>query len=97
MKSLQDALYNWLTIKVVSDERPEDTPAKDTMELFEEILKEEHGLQKIQVEKESDMYIIHFVKNEEEKVSRFPVDLIEVMLNQIKSEPEKYKNYSIES
>lgn len=96
MKSLQDALYNWLTIKVVSDERPEDTPAKETMDLFEDILKEEHGLTNIKVEKESEMYFVHFVKNGEEKSSRFPVDLIEVMLNQIKSEPEKYKSYSVE-
>lgn len=96
MKSLQDAIYNWLTIKVVSDERPEDTPAKETVALFEDILKVEHGLMNIKVEKESDMYFVHFVKNGEEKNQRFPVDLIEVMLNQIKSEPEKFKSYPAE-
>lgn len=29
MKSLQDALYNWLTIRVVCDARPDDSAARN--------------------------------------------------------------------
>ena len=44
MKSVQDSLYNWLTIKVVSDARPEDIAATETEEMFLSILTEEHGI-----------------------------------------------------
>ena len=40
--SVQDSLYNWLTIKVVSDARPEDIAAAETEKMFLSILKEEH-------------------------------------------------------
>ena len=91
MKSLQDALYNWLTIKVVSDARPDDGPAKETTTLFEEILTDEYGVKNIQVSKDERMYSLQFEKDGEERSSKFPIELIEVMLNQIQSEPEKFK------
>ena len=40
MNSVQDAIYNWLTIKVVIDHRPEDTAAKETVLWFENTLQE---------------------------------------------------------
>lgn len=93
MKSLQDNLYNWLTIKVVSQERPDDTAAAETEKMFEEMLIQEHGLTNIEIEKDEVMYYVLFDQNGERKKSRFPRELIEVMLNQINSEPEKYVNY----
>lgn len=93
MNSLQDNLYNWLTIKIVSDERPNDTAAVETEKMFGEMLIQEHGLTNIVIEKDEVMYYVHFDQNGERKKSRFPRELIEVMLNQINSEPEKYVNY----
>ncbi|MEH7346910.1 hypothetical protein V7122_24055 [Bacillus sp. JJ1532] len=93
MKSLQDTLYNWLSIKVVILERPDDKAAAETVKMFEDMLIEEHGLSDIQIEKDEIMYYVHFDQDGERKKSRFPIELIEVMLNQIKSEPEKYVNY----
>ncbi|MDM5226377.1 hypothetical protein QUF73_09130 [Cytobacillus sp. NJ13] len=93
MKSLQDSLYNWLTIKIVCDERPDDTAAADTERMFFDILAEEHEISDIEVEKDDVMYFVHYTKGEERKKSRFPRELIEVMLNQIQNEPEKYVNY----
>jgi hypothetical protein len=93
MNSLQDAIYNWLTIKVVVDERPEDTAAVDTKSLFEEILADEHGVQVPEVKTDEQMYYVYLEKNGEEKTYRFPRDLIEVMIDQINGEPEKYPNY----
>ncbi|WNS77029.1 hypothetical protein RRV45_08605 [Bacillus sp. DTU_2020_1000418_1_SI_GHA_SEK_038] len=93
MRSLQDNLYNWLTIKVVSLERPDDTAAADTVKMFEEMLIDEHRLSNIEIETDEMMYYVHFDQDGERKKSRFPRELIEVMLNQIKSEPEKYVNY----
>jgi hypothetical protein len=93
MKSLQDSLYNWLTIKIVCEDRPDDTAAADTERMFLEILLEEHNISDIQFEKDDVMYYVHYTKGEERSKCRFPRELIEVMLKQIQSEPEKYVNY----
>lgn len=93
MKSLHDVLYNWLTIKVVSDARPSDSAAKDTTDLFEEIMTTEYGVSDIDISKDESMYYISYTQAGESKKDRFPIELIEVMLNQINENPEKYKNY----
>lgn len=93
MNSLQDALYNWLTIKIVIDERPDDTAAIDTEKMFYDILKDKHNLTNIEVTKDDIMYYVHFDHEGERKKQRFPRELIEVMLNQINQQPEKYQNY----
>lgn len=96
MKSLQDTLYNWLTIKIVSDERPDDTAAAETEEMFKEMLINEHGLSNIKIETDEIMYYVHYDQNRETKKARFPRELIEVMLKQMISEPDKYVNYPVE-
>jgi len=93
MKSLQDTLYNWLTIKVVCDARPDDTAASDTRLLFEQLLHEEHHVEITVVRKEEPFYFVEYLINHEQKTGRFPIELIDVMLDQINAEPEKYKNY----
>lgn len=93
MRSLQDTLYNWLTIKVVAEARPDDKSAHDTMKLFEGILLEDHKLSNIIVSKEDPMYYVEYEKDEERHKVRFPIELIDVMLEQIKNEPDKYHNY----
>jgi hypothetical protein len=93
MKSLQDALYNWLTIKVVADARPDDEAAQETEAFFAEILKNDFQVTHIEVSKDEVMYLIKFQKDNEPKTVRFPVELIDVMLEQINREPEKYINY----
>lgn len=93
MKTLQDTLYNWLTIKVVVDERPNDTAAVDTEKMFYEMLVEDQGLKNIEVTTDAVMYYVHYDLEGERKSSRFPRELIEVMLNQINESPERYANY----
>ncbi|PLR79215.1 hypothetical protein CU633_01535 [Bacillus sp. V3-13] len=93
MRSLQDALYNWLSIKVVSDARPDDTAAKDTTKLFEELLAKDHGISEIVITKGETMYELTYSHQNQEKKSSFPVELIDVMINQIEEEPEKFINY----
>jgi len=95
MKSVQDTLYNWLTIKVVCDARPDDTAARDTLNLFEEMLAD-LNLSNIEVTTDVVMYYVSYQQGEETKRTRFPRELIEVMLQQINQEPEKYENYPIE-
>ncbi len=93
MNSVQDALYNWLTIKVVCDERPTDKAAVETESMFLAILEEDHKVFDITIEVDDVMYYISFVKEGEVAKTRFPRELIEVMINQIKESPEKYVNY----
>ncbi|NHC42901.1 hypothetical protein G6549_23680 [Bacillus sp. MM2020_1] len=95
MKSVQDTLYNWLTIKVVCDARPDDTAAKDTLNLFEEMIADLH-LSNLVVTKDDLMYYVSYQQGEETKKARFPQELIEVMLKQINQDPKKYENYPIE-
>ena len=49
MNSIQDALYNWLTIKVVCEERPEDKAARETEIMFLAILKEDFNVSDITI------------------------------------------------
>ncbi|KMJ58487.1 hypothetical protein AB685_11425 [Bacillus sp. LL01] len=93
MRSLQDTLYNWLTIKVVAEARPDDKSAQDTRELFEGILLDDHKLANIVVSKEDPMYYVEYDKDGERHKVRFPIELIDVMLEQIQNEPDKYHNY----
>lgn len=91
MKTLKDTLYNWLTIKVVSESRPKDTAALETVKLFSEILKNDFHVDNIEYKKDDVLYYVKYDENDEEKHVRFPVDLIEHMLNQMNEEPEKFK------
>lgn len=93
MNSLQDAIYNWLTIKVVIDERPDDTAALETEKMFYDSLIEKHALSNIEVTTDDEMYYVQFEHEGEKKKQRFPRELIEVMLNQIMQQPERYRNY----
>lgn len=93
MKSLQDTLYNWLTIKVVADAREDDESAQDTEKLFYELLTTEHGLTDIKIEKDQEMYFVHYSLEDARKSAKFPVELIDVMLQEMESEPDKFINY----
>ncbi len=93
MKSLQDAVYNWLTIKVVLDNRPDDSAAAETEKMFRDILHNEHSLTEISVSEDAAMYYVNGKQNGRLRSYRFPRELIEIMLNQIKREPEKFQNY----
>ncbi|WP_071395475.1 hypothetical protein [Bacillus tuaregi] len=93
MEKIQDAIYNWLTIKVVIEERPDDKAAAETEEMFRSILMEELGLSEIEVKKENGFYQISYCLEGEQRSTRFPQELIEVMLNQINESPDRYQNY----
>ncbi|WP_261133845.1 hypothetical protein [Bacillus sp. Marseille-Q3570] len=85
--NLQDALYNWLTIKKVSDERKDDQAAKDTLDFFEEILRDDHAVNDIQIEQEPPFYIIHYKIEGKNYKKQFPIELIDALYESIESEP----------
>jgi hypothetical protein len=85
---LQDALFNWLQIKMVSDARPDDKAAKDTMLFFEEILKEDHKLTSFQtVERDDTMIDVKFEQEGAEKIQSFDREIVEQLLIDINSNP----------
>jgi hypothetical protein len=96
MKTLKDALYNWLTIRVVYDARPDDAAAKETVELFEEILLSQHGVSDMEISKDKTMYHVSYKHEGEIKKDRFPIILADITLNQINENPERYENYPVE-
>lgn len=93
MRTLQDVLYNWITIKVVADARADDKAAQSTTEMFARILSEDYNVTKLQVSSDENKYYINYLHDGEEKSTRFSSDVVEILLNQIKLEPEKYVNY----
>ena len=92
MKSLQDALYNWLTIQVVCEARPEDSAAAETEEFFRDMLEKDHEVFVDSISKISPFYFVNYSRKGEQGTHRFPIELIDMMLEQIQLEPEKYKN-----
>jgi hypothetical protein len=89
---LQDALFNWLQIKTVSDARPDDHAAKETLSFFEEILSEDHQLTKFEITNTDDTMIhIRFESDGKSKTLMFQRETVEQLLEDIKSNP-KYNN-----
>jgi hypothetical protein len=93
MKTLKDALYNWLTIKVVLNARPDDTAARETTELFEEILLSQYEVIDLEISKDDKMYHVSYKQAGEAKKDRFPIILANITLDQINENPERYENY----
>lgn len=85
--NLDDAIYNWLSIKLVAEAREDDLAAKDTYEFFSDILSEDHRIEQIEANKEDDWYIVTFVSEGEQQKKQYPSELIEALLLQIESEP----------
>jgi hypothetical protein len=85
---LQDALFNWLQMKIVSDARPEDGAAKETLDFFNIILMEDHHLSDIKdgVE-DGDKLYIQYVVDGESKKQTFDRERAEQLLTDINSNP----------
>lgn len=74
--TLDDALFNWLQIKYVAEQQPEDEPAQETYAFFTTILEEDHRLQDIQVQEKDAMYVIRFKQDDTEHSKRFPIEFV---------------------
>src|SRR4051812_12364897 len=86
--TLQDALFNWLQIKIVSEARTDDQAAKDTLEFFEQILKEDHHLTNFEVAL-TDETMVHLQYEADGKVKKqmFSRESVEKLLEDINSNP----------
>lgn len=84
---LQDALFNWLQMKVVSQARPNDTAAEETERFFMEILTEDHLLSNLQVDSDETMYKIRYEVGGKSKLQMFEKEAVDRLLADIQAEP----------
>lgn len=82
-----DALFNWLQMKYVAEQRPDDQAAQDTHQFFTDILTEDFKLQDLTVETNDVMYIVRFVQEGKPTEKTFPIEFVRQLLHDIESEP----------
>ncbi|WP_139997851.1 hypothetical protein [Paenibacillus paridis] len=84
----EDALFNWLQIKVVSNARLDDQAAQETLSFFEQILSEDHGLSDYSIIRTDDTMIhVKYTKEGRSKLQLYPRELGEQLLTDIESNP----------
>ncbi|MFD0588084.1 hypothetical protein ACFQZE_08725 [Paenibacillus sp. GCM10027627] len=85
---LEDALFNWLQIKIVAEARPGDGAATDTLLFFEQVLREDHGLDSFELLKTDDTMIhVRYVKEARAKLQMYPRETGEQLLQDIINNP----------
>ncbi|MBU8906732.1 hypothetical protein [Desertibacillus haloalkaliphilus] len=85
--NIQDAIYNWLSIKVVADARPDDDAARDTYEFFDEMLTNDLEIEKVEITQDDVLYYVHYWIAGEEHKKQYPIELIDALLDSINAEP----------
>ncbi|WP_028549254.1 hypothetical protein [Paenibacillus sp. UNC451MF] len=84
---LEDALFNWLQMKIVSEARPEDKAAEETRLFFEEILREDHAVSELTTSDEDMRIHITYEVNGSSSKLYFDKDYAEQLLHDINSNP----------
>ncbi|MFF2886776.1 hypothetical protein [Paenibacillus sp. NPDC057967] len=85
---LEDALFNWVQIRLVADARQEDGAARDTLAFFEEILQEDHGLSSFEIERADEtMLYVRYVKDGRALLKLYPREAGEQLLHDINATP----------
>lgn len=85
--TLDDAIFNWLQIRYVAEQRPDDGAAKETFQFFTEMLEEDFKLQKIDVKTDDGMYVVKYVLEESPTEKRHPIEFVHQLFLDIESEP----------
>ncbi|MET3698136.1 hypothetical protein SAMN05877753_1079 [Bacillus oleivorans] len=91
MRSLQDAFYNWLSIREVALARPDDQAASETAAIFYDILTNQFKVEAARVDKDAQKLTVYYRINGEEKQLQLPRNYVESMIDQMNKDPEKYK------
>lgn len=87
--NLQDTFFNWLQMHIVSEARPSDEAAKETLDFFAMMLHEDHGVSQIELVDETDPMKIHISYEREGAKSRhsFDRESAEKLLDDINGNP----------
>lgn len=86
---LGDAFFNWMQMHIVSQARPEDEAAKETLDFFALILREDHGVSKLEILPEIDETKIWIGYEQEGEYHKhcFDRESAEKLLDDINSNP----------
>lgn len=85
---LQDALYNWLQIKLVAAARSDDRAAAETEQFFAEVLTEDHKAHDVTIARQDDtMYYVEYVIEGEKRTEMFDREAADQLLRDINSNP----------
>ncbi len=94
----RDALFNWLQMKIVAEARPTDQAAKETMDFFDMILKEDLHIHEISVHLEDDVsYVVHYNQENEKHTLRIDRESVEKLLADINENPIYNQQYNDET
>ncbi len=86
--NLQDAMFNWLQMHIVSEARPEDRAARDTLDFFATILREDHNLGRFEITAvDEENIIVQYELEDGEQTKAFDRELCEKLLADINSNP----------
>lgn len=90
-----DAIFNWLQITIVQKARPNDRAAKETVQFFEEMLREDHHVIEISEQLVDGFYHVEYQirDDQERKTIRFPREFAEKLLHDILSEPKYHQSF----
>lgn len=89
--TLEDVMFNWLQMRYVVEQRPDDKAAYDTYAFFTDILEQDHGLANIQVASEGPVYKVSYVLDHSNESKTFPIEFVHQLLHDIAKEP-KYND-----
>ncbi|WP_047151528.1 hypothetical protein [Aneurinibacillus tyrosinisolvens] len=84
---IENALFDYLQIKVVADARPDDTAAQKTSDFFYSILQEEHKLENLEYTVDDTMYHVKYTADGKSKTRFYDRESIEHLLSSIETEP----------
>jgi hypothetical protein len=81
--SLMDALFYWLQMRLVSESRPDDEAARETIFFFAQILSEDHQLTSYDVssQDEAKIYVTYTVNGASPRTVWFDREAAEHLLN----------------
>lgn len=85
---LDDALFNWLQIRIVADARPDDQAARDTADFFHTMLTEDHHIESVSIRSKGEESLqVVYTKEGTEHVRTFDRGLSEQLLHDINANP----------
>lgn len=82
--NLMDALFYWLQMKLVSEARPHDDAARETLGFFAQILAEDHGLTTYDISSadEAKIYVTYQQADGTSRTVWFDREAAELMIHQ---------------
>ena len=88
--SLHDVLFNWLQLRLVVDQRPDDEAAIDSLNHINDILKQVHQASVLSAAKADDRYQVTYQVSGKEESQFFSSSEAEILLQFINENPERY-------